>query len=387
VSSELEQTGAFVTAGLVATEIEGTTLSASGGEVRGDACANCGSLLTGPFCRACGQAAHLHRSLLHLIEELLHNVLHFDAKGWRTLPLLAGRPGLLTRRYIDGQRTRYLSPLGLFLFTGFLMFFVVSLTVERLHTYPADPASRAAAHEGLAAEVEQARKEVERATTTLDAARRAGRSTAAEQEALSDAQKELGMAETTQRWAESAMSFGNVSAESGSPAGAVAGAGGEAGSVARVLADWSDKKLDTGSPRTDALIRHALHNPELYLYRLENTAYKFLFMLIPISLPFLWLMFVGRRDVAVYDHAVFSLYSLSFMSLLIVVCALLGLVGVSELAVTLLLVVPPLHMFLQLRETYRLGLFGSLWRTVMLLAIAGTAFLLFVVFILLMSLR
>jgi hypothetical protein len=44
-------------------------------------------------------------------------------------------------------------------------------------------------------------------------------------------------------------------------------------------------------------------------------------------------------------------------------------------------------MFLQLRETYRLGLFSSLWRTAMLLGIAGTAFLLFVVFILVMSLR
>ena len=75
------------------------------------------------------------------------------------------------------------------------------------------------------------------------------------------------------------------------------------------------------------------------------------------------------------------------MSQLIVMCALLGLGGMSALAVTLLLFVPPLHMFLQLRETYRLGLFSSLWRTVMLLGIAGTAFLLFVVFILVVSLR
>src|SRR5439155_7755576 len=59
------------------------------------------------------QAAHLHRSLWHLGEELLHGLLHFDAKGWRTLPLLIGRPGLLTRRYIDGQRARYVSPLAL----------------------------------------------------------------------------------------------------------------------------------------------------------------------------------------------------------------------------------------------------------------------------------
>jgi hypothetical protein len=279
------------------------------------------------------------------------------------------------------------SPLALFLFTGFLMFFVVSLTVGHLPTSGTDPASRAAAHDALIAQVQEAHKAVERATTALEAARRTGRSTEGEQEALSDAQTELAMTERTQKFAEAALSVGNTSTESRSPAGTDTSAGADSGSAARVLADWGDKKLDTGSPRTDALIRHALHNPELYLYRLENTAYKFLFVLIPISLPFLWLMFVGRHDVAVYDHAVFSLYSLSFMSLLIVVCALLALVGMSSLAVTLLLLVPPLHMFLQLRESYRLGLFASLWRTVMLLAIAGTAFLMFVVFILVMSLR
>ncbi len=376
-----------MTAGLAAAEIDGASVPASGGELHNHACANCGTLLTGRFCHACGQAGHLHRSLLHLVEEMLHNVLHFDAKGWRTLPLLAGRPGMLTRRYIDGQRTRYVSPLALFLFTGFLMFFVVSLTVGHLPSSGTDTASRAAAHDALIAQVQEARKAVEKATASLDAARRAGRSAEAEQEAVSDAQAELGVTERTQKIAEAALSVGTVSKESQSSASTDASAGGESGSMARVLAEWGDKKLDTGSPRTDALIRHALHNPELYLYRLENTAYKFLFVLIPISLPFLWLMFVGRRDVAVYDHAVFSLYSLSFMSLLIVLCALLAVVGMSSLAVTLLLLVPPLHMFLQLRETYRLGLFASLWRTVMLLAIAGTAFLLFVVLILVMSLR
>jgi hypothetical protein len=43
-----------------------------------------------------------------------------DAKGYRTLPLLIARPGVLTRRYIDRQRTRYVSPLALFLFWSLL---------------------------------------------------------------------------------------------------------------------------------------------------------------------------------------------------------------------------------------------------------------------------
>ena len=63
-------------------------------------------------------------------------------------------------------------------------------------------------------------------------------------------------------------------------------------------------------------------------------------MLIPISLPFLWLLFLGRR-IPVYDHAVFSLYSLSFMSLLFIVVALVSAMGLGSLVAWLVLLVPP----------------------------------------------
>ena len=58
--------------------------------------------------------------------DFLHGVLHFDGKLWRTLPLLAWKPGALTRRYIDGQRASFISPMALFLFSVFLMFAVLN---------------------------------------------------------------------------------------------------------------------------------------------------------------------------------------------------------------------------------------------------------------------
>ncbi len=63
-----------------------------------------------------------------MFEELLHGIFHFETKAWRTIPALIFTPGKLTRNYIAGQRTRYVSPLALFLFLIFLMFFVFSLT-------------------------------------------------------------------------------------------------------------------------------------------------------------------------------------------------------------------------------------------------------------------
>ena len=51
---------------------------------------------------------------------------HFEGKVWRTLPMLVAHPGSLTRRYIDGERARFVSPLALFLFFVFLMFATIS---------------------------------------------------------------------------------------------------------------------------------------------------------------------------------------------------------------------------------------------------------------------
>lgn len=128
----LEAAGALATAGLAAAAVEVRNGGAPADpqlaphDAAHAACRNCGAALTDAYCSACGQSAHVHRSLLRLGEDMLHSVFHFDAKGWRTLPLLVWRPGLLTRRYVDGQRVRYVSPLALFLFTIFLMFFAAS---------------------------------------------------------------------------------------------------------------------------------------------------------------------------------------------------------------------------------------------------------------------
>src|SRR5687767_5682858 len=62
-------------------------------------CLNCGTGLIGPHCHACGQRAHVHRTLGAFFHDLVHGVLHFEGKTWRTLPLLVWRPGRLTREY------------------------------------------------------------------------------------------------------------------------------------------------------------------------------------------------------------------------------------------------------------------------------------------------
>lgn len=368
MSDELEAAGALATAGLVAGRVDAAGASHAG--PRHGVCANCGATLSGAFCQACGQPAHVHRSLLHLTEEMLHGVLHFDTKGWRTLPLLVFRPGLLTRRYIDGQRQRHVSPLALFLFTVFMMFFVFSLTTHAPQTVPGGSATSRA-------EVADALAKADMVVGSAEA--RLGRAQGHADEA-SDAQDELTEARAEQKALRLALQAFDAVAPTASTAAAATGQVSTPSSPGW-MRQLRSTPVNTGHPRLDAAIRRAVDNPELTLYKLKNTAYKFSFMLVPISLPFLWLMFFWRRDIAVYDHAVFSLYSLSFMSLLFIVIALASTLHAAGVAAALLLVVPPLHMAMQLRETYRLGWFSTAWRTLALLTVTAIVLSLFLLFI------
>ncbi|NML59938.1 DUF3667 domain-containing protein [Massilia sp. RP-1-19] len=363
MNADIETAGALVTAGLAAHEID--TGGAAPG-AHGAACANCATALAGSFCHACGQRSHLHRSLAHLGEEVLHGILHFDAKAWRTLPLLIARPGQLTRRYIDGQRTRFVSPLALFLFMIFFLFFIGTY-FSKGNVNIGKPESAEQARAESEAETERARSGLARAEAALAAARRAGADTSGAADDVVQARSDLAdsaRAATVMALAGETQKFGER-IEDGGPGESI--------------------NFKTGIAFIDSVIAHATRNPALAIYKLKNTAYKFSFLLVPISLPFLWLMFFWRRGVTMYDHAVFSLYSLSFMSLLFAVLFVLKFAGLSGVVQFMLVTVPPLHMFLQLRGAYGLTKRQALWRTVVLQSVAATVFLLYLALILFLS--
>ena len=402
MNPDFPEVGTLVSAGLAAKEIDAMSVPDRHGAETGTHhnCLNCGAALSASYCGSCGQPAHLHRSLLHLSEEFLHGVLHFDAKGVRTAPLLAFRPGLLTRRYIDGQRTRYVSPMALFLFCIFLMYFVFSLAAggdSHSHNLEVKAEDARTAKADLAKAQQEADAEVAKASAKLEQLKKAGADLSEAQQDLAEARFARKMAGASSALATAAIDLGSRSAAEARPGQAQPGTPKPGDTAVSTDADagstWQEQlaakaKSHVADPGLKGKIFRALVNPDLTLYKLKSTAYKFSFMLIPISLPFLWLMFFWKRGVAMYDHGVFSLYSLSFMSLLFTVVALMAMMGVSSAIVVLCIVfVPPVHMFAQLRVTYGLGLFAASWRTVALLGICGTAFVLFLLFVVAMTLH
>ncbi len=359
MDGQIEAAGAFATAAGAAAAIEHER-KAGTDPVAGtpDNCPNCGALVTGAFCAACGQRAHVHRSLAHAAEELVHGVWHFDSKLWRTLPMLAVRPGQLTRDYVMGKRARYISPFALFLLTIFLMFFVFSFagavnfnavdtSAQGFRIDPADSARRIAEIDRSIADNDRnlaaARKDPARADEipTLELSRQAlvaGRKLATD------------------------VRDGKL-APSNSPVWA---------STLKAAIDSGTLRVNLPNESLNEKVRRTLGNPELALYKIQQKGYKLSFLLLPLSLPWLMLLFAGKRHVRAYDHVVFLLYSISFMSLIVVATALLGIADVfSGLPyVLLILVAPPIHMFFQMKGAYRLSTFSALWRTMLLVAFA-----------------
>jgi hypothetical protein len=319
-------------------------------------CLNCGTALIGPHCHRCGQHAHVHRTIGAFLHDIAHGALHFDGKTWRTLPLLAWKPGELTRRYIAGERARFVSPMALFLFSVFLMFAVFQLAGIGPPTE-----LRAPERTGEQATPESLKKEL------AD---------------LKEARAAMGQSNPGAPFID--MQIARLEKQLGKQPSA-----GKGDTV--VLAASPDEKSRVTAQYTGVrFLDHGIdkwrQNPSLMAYKLQSNSYKFSWLLIPLSVPFVWLLFAWRRRFGPYDHAVFVTYSLSFMTLFYVVLVLLGAIGVATGWLILLgMVVPLVHIYKQLKGAYSLSRFSAVWRTLVLSGLIWVIVFLFIDVLLLLG--
>jgi hypothetical protein len=189
-----------------------------------------------------------------------------------------------------------------------------------------------AAKQDLREELDSSRKTLARLEAEKAAAQSAGKPTAALSERIGDLRESIKAGEAVQR------------------------------------GDFSKTAVQTSADLPDWLnnsIGKAAKNPELLAYKLQDNASKFSWLIIPLSVPFVWLLFPFSRRFRLYDHAVFVTYSLCFMSLLVVSGVILQSIGLAAIGAILWLL-PPFHMYRQLKGAYGLGRWGALWRTTLL---------------------
>lgn len=359
-------------------------------------CLNCAANVTGRYCGSCGQRAAVHRTLGAFWHDMVHSVIHFDGKIWRTLPRLVLKPGDLTRRYVHGERASFVSPLALFLFSVFLMFAALNwvgggqdtagegltnaarLRAELMEDRaewrkeiadiekeirdaerqgdPTDEVrnrlvqrkaeigeldrtasetvtARARAERDLGEQVVQARKKVALLEARLAEKERLGQPVALLRKELRDTRAGLGLLETAEQ------------------------------AVSRKSLDFDTSSAITGIPAVDSAVAHVAENPQLFLYKMQSSAYKYSWALILLSTPFMMLLFINRRDLKLFDHAIFVTYSISFMMILFIIAMVVG--RYTGWAGVLALVVP-VHVYKQLKYAYRLERSGAVWRSLML---------------------
>lgn len=372
MESAVDGVGEMVTGLAVARTVEPCAGEPHG---HGEFCLNCRTPLLGNFCYECGQSGHVHRSLAAFGHDLLHGVFHFEGKIFRTLPMLAWRPGELTRRYIDGERAKFVSPIALFLFSVFLMFAAINWIGGPFDRSSGSPARELAESDAnFRADKAESEAQLRELGAELAAARKAGQPTADIEKQISGVQLGLklkGEAHALQ------VRLANQE-EARDKAEATASAGNHSDSV-----DMSEalSNAPTGLAWLAKAFEKGRKNPSLLLYKLQSNAYKFSWALIPISVPFVWLLFLHKPRYwrfKAYDHVVFVTYSIAFMSLGYIALTLLGALPAGQaIAGTAMFVVPPLHMYRQLRGAYSLSRFSALWRTFMLLnfsLLAGSIF-------------
>ena len=358
-----EAAGDAVTGALIAAAVEPRAggAASAGSADGGAACLNCGAMVTGAYCAACGQPAHIHRSFVSLGHDIVHGVTHFDTKLWRTLPELVFRPGRLTRRYIDGERAKFISPMALYLLSVFLMYAVFSFTGGAAPTVDMQDLPGGAQFQlGNSAAIDETRRgidevEAELASPNLTAERRSELAARrAGLEASLEVMESLGRGELAD--IERLQELGQEIEQERER---------EAAQPPGPDADADDAQSDGRLARA---LRDVRENPALTAYKLKTNGYKFSWLLVPLSIPFMWPLFFWRRSVKAYDHAVFVSYSISFMMLLLILTSLLGLMGVGTGFIALILMfVPPVHIYKQLRGTYGVSRFGAFVRMCLLL--------------------
>jgi hypothetical protein len=130
-------------------------------------------------------------------------------------------------------------------------------------------------------------------------------------------------------------------------------------------------------------LQAAAKDPNRFVGTMLEWAQRLAILALPISAAMLGLMFFWRRGVYLFDHLIFSMHSLSFQGLVISAVMLGGLVTDQS---GWLLLVSPAHLYLHMKGTYSLGVFGTLTRMLVLFVGSFFTFLLAVVGLVLIGL-
>ena len=95
-------------------------------------CKDCSMILQGTYCHNCGQKDIEILSLKVIMSDFLSSLFSIDSKLFITLKNLLFKPGFLTKEYWDGKRSRYISPIRIYIVLSFIIFAALPLSLSFL---------------------------------------------------------------------------------------------------------------------------------------------------------------------------------------------------------------------------------------------------------------
>lgn len=256
-------------------------------------CLNCGAPLTSAFCADCGQrVVPPHPTMGELAGDAFAELSGWDGKFIETFRLLLRKPGELTRRFIEGQRVRFISPVRLYL-TISLVYFVVA---------SAAPMFGAGEFEMTGAGVN---------IKLTDDSKTPPRQT---------------------------------------PAGAVIAS--EQGTISKAARDSALASIAKAPRLVKPILRHVIENPNGFKASLYGNMPRAMFLLVPVFAAVLGL-FYRRRNYPEHLYFALHLHAFAFLILLVaelakftsVVILYATLAGIAQIAI-------PVYGFLALRRVY-----------------------------------
>lgn len=240
-------------------------------------CQNDGTKLVGDYCHTCGQRAdEPRRAVIGLVQDFFVDTLAIDGKLARTLALLLTRPGVLARRYLDGQRVRYSPPFRLYLFAS-VFFFLTAFWMAGLDKVNLEEIRTADLNvdEAKLAELEETDPDLAAQLREMRARVQAERAAAEERDA-EDAE------------ADDSVSFQDMKWEDLDYSGPA----------------WLEARLK----RMLEAAQRVVEDPRLFISESRQNLPRTLLLAPLLYALLLLLLYVYRRKFYVYDHFVVSLY-------------------------------------------------------------------------------
>ena len=96
-------------------------------------CFSCEIAMVGLYCTSCGQKNdNYRRSIFSLIKEFASSITAIESRIWRTWRALLFKPGKVAREFADGKRTKWSSPVRVYLAMSIILFGYITFSQTQI---------------------------------------------------------------------------------------------------------------------------------------------------------------------------------------------------------------------------------------------------------------